>query len=131
MNGEAVFPKLAGLWMGLVLGVLVTGCQRETERNAALITGGDPALGKAAIPRYGCGSCHTIPGVPGATATVGPSLQGLGQRTYLAGRLPNSPENLMQWVRHPQSVEPGNAMPNTDVTEEDARHIAAYLYTLR
>ncbi len=131
MSGGMVSLKRACVWMGLVVGALMASCQRDLERHAALMTGGDPALGKAAIPKYGCGSCHVIPGVPGATATVGPSLQSLGQRTYLAGRLPNTPENLMQWVRHPQSVEPGNAMPNMEVTEEDGRHIAAYLYTLR
>jgi cytochrome c1 len=113
--------------------LLLAGCKQhaEAETSAALITGGEPSLGKAAISRYGCGSCHTIPGVPGATANVGPSLQAVGMRTFLAGRLPNSPENLIQWVRHPQDLEQGTAMPNLNVTEEDARHIAAYLYTLR
>jgi cytochrome c len=123
--------RRAGGWGVLGLALLLAGCEREAERNAALITGGDPKLGSAAISKYGCGSCHAIPGVPGATATVGPSLQALGQRTFLAGRLPNTPENLMQWVRHPQGVEPGNAMPELSVTDEDARHIAAYLYTLK
>ncbi|WP_225409628.1 c-type cytochrome [Stigmatella hybrida] len=113
---------------GLLALLLLTGCRRDAEQQAALVTGGDPALGQAALLRYGCGSCHTIPGVPGATATVGPPLQSLGTRTYLAGRLPNTPENLIQWVRHPQAVEPGNGMPELNVTEEDARHIAAYLY---
>ncbi|MDY7227707.1 c-type cytochrome [Hyalangium rubrum] len=121
---------MSGRWWGVAV-LLLAGCKRDAEQSAAIVTGGDPALGKAAISRYGCGSCHTIPGVPGATATVGPPLQALGQRTFLAGRLPNSPENLMQWVRHPQELEQGTAMPNLDVTEEDARHIAAYLYTLR
>jgi cytochrome c2 len=114
----------------LVLPVLA-GCNRDAEERAAQITGGDPARGKVALQHYGCGGCHVIPGVPAATGQVGPSLEAIGARTYLAGRLTNSPENLMQWVRHPQQVEPGNAMPDVGVTEEDARHIAAYLYTLR
>lgn len=36
----------------------------------------------------------------------------------------------MQWVMNPQAVEPGTAMPDLGVSEPEARHIAAYLYTL-
>ena len=85
----------------------------------------------AAIRQRGCGSCHTIPGVPGARATVGPPLSGMAARVYLAGRLLNTPENLMHWVQHPEQVDDKTAMPNTGVTEAEARDIAAYLYTLR
>jgi cytochrome c1 len=45
----------------------------------------------------------------------------------LAGRLPNGPENLERWLRGPQAVKPGSAMPDLGVTERDARDIAAYL----
>jgi cytochrome c1 len=38
---------------------------------------------------------------------------------------------MMTWIREPQRVLPGNAMPNTGLTEEQARNITAYLYTLR
>lgn len=59
------------------------------------------------------------------------STAAIGVRSYLAGKLTHSPETLMQQVRHPQQVVPGNAMPDMGVTEEDARHIVAHLYTLR
>ncbi len=71
---------------------------------------------------FGCGSCHTIPGVRGADAMVGPPLN---------GRLPNTPENLVHWIVTPQTVEPGTAMPNLGVSEREARDMAAYLYKLR
>jgi cytochrome c1 len=45
--------------------------------------------------------------------------------------LRNTPPNLVRWIREPQAVVPGNAMPNMGVSEVDARDIAAYLYTLR
>ena len=45
--------------------------------------------------------------------------------------LRNTPDNLVRWMRNPQSVVPGNAMPDMGVTEAQARDIAAYLYTLR
>jgi cytochrome c oxidase assembly factor CtaG/cytochrome c2 len=93
--------------------------------------GGEPDRGKTAIRQYGCGTCHTIPGVPGATATVGPPLDKMAMRGYLAGRLPNTPRNLMMWIRRPRSVDPKTAMPDMGVTERDGRDIAAYLLTLK
>jgi cytochrome c2 len=95
------------------------------------LTGGDPSRGVAAIGRYGCGSCHLIPGVNGANATVGPPLTGIARRGYLAGQLGNTPENMMRWIQKPQEVEKGTAMPDMGVTDQDARDIAAHLYTLR
>jgi cytochrome c2 len=44
--------------------------------------------------------------------------------------LPNEPDNLIAWIVNPQRFEPGTAMPTLGITEEDATHIAAYLYTL-
>lgn len=80
---------------------------------------------------YGCGACHVIPGVTGATGMVGPPLNEWSRRVYIAGSLANTPENLVFWIRQPQAVEPGTAMPDLGVTEPDARDIAAYLYSLR
>jgi cytochrome c oxidase assembly factor CtaG/cytochrome c551/c552 len=93
--------------------------------------GGDPDRGRIAIRRYGCGSCHTIPGVAGAEATVGPPLDKIAVRTYLAGRLVNNPANLMRWIREPRSVDPKTAMPDVGVTPADTKDIAAYLLTLK
>lgn len=92
---------------------------------------GDPERGRAAIADYGCVSCHAIPGVPGNHNEVAPSLAGVAERRIIAGRLPNTPENLAEWVRNPQRIDPGNAMPDLDVSSADAEDIAAYLYTLR
>lgn len=95
------------------------------------MTGGDVQRGRLAIRQYGCQTCHLIPGVTGADALVGPPLSGIASRKYLAGVLPNTPQHMMEWLRHPQQVEPLSAMPDLGVTEGDARDIAAYLYTLR
>jgi cytochrome c2 len=77
--------------------------------------------------QYGCPTCHVIPHVPGAVGKVGPSLEGLAQRSYLAGTLQNSPENLVRWIQHPQQIHPGTAMPEMGVTLSDATQIAAFL----
>ena len=94
------------------------------------MTGGDMHVGKEKIRNYGCQSCHTIPGVEGANALVGPPLVHWSKRVYIAGELPNTPENLRKWLQHPPQVEPRTAMPDMGVTEQDSRDISAYLYSL-
>lgn len=86
--------------------------------------------GKRAIGQYLCATCHRIPGIVGASRLVGPPLDGIGARKYIAGVLSNTPENMVRWLRDPQAVDPRSAMPDLGVTEEDARDIAAYLSTL-
>jgi cytochrome c len=95
------------------------------------VQGGDPQRAPKLIVAFGCSACHAVPGVTGADGNVGPPLTRFGERTYIAGMLRNNPSNLIRWIRDPQGVIPGNAMPNMGVSEADARDIAAYLYTLR
>ena len=128
MRRESQGAVAAGLALALAA---LCGCGGSVERQAAAMTGGEPARGKEAIGRYSCAICHTIPGVEGARGQVGPSLEGIAVRTYLAGKLPNTPPNLIKWIREPQEVQPGTAMPELGVTEQDGKDIAAYLYTLR
>jgi cytochrome c len=115
--------------------LILSGCSRlDSEQVHAAYTltgGGDARNGRETIRRYGCSTCHTISGVDGARGLVGPPLDGIGDREYLAGELPNTPQNLMRWIQHPHAVEPHTAMPEMNVTEQDSRDIAAYLYTLR
>ncbi|MBE2270479.1 MAG: c-type cytochrome [Anaerolinea sp.] len=99
----------------------------ETERR---VPGGDPIVGQSLAAYWGCGSCHRIPGVSGANSLTGPPLDGFERRQYIAGALINNTENLIAWIVNPQAIEPGTAMPNLGMSEEEARHIAAYLYTL-
>jgi cytochrome c len=84
--------------------------------------------GRRLIIRYGCGACHSIPGVPGARTTVGPPLAQFYEQTYIAGQLPNTEENLIRWIQNPQQIVPGDAMPDLGVTADEAKDIAAYLY---
>lgn len=110
----------------------LAGCTGgHTVEAYTIRTGGDAAAGKQVIQSYGCGACHTIPGVRTARGLVGPPLYFLGRRTMIAGRIPNTPDNLVHWIRDPQAIEPGTAMPTLGLTEQQARDVAAYLYTLR
>ena len=110
--------------------ILLTGCRNSAASGAALVTGGDPRQGAAAISRYGCGSCHTVGGISSAHGLVGPPLTGVRDRMYIAGMLPNEPANLIHWIRDPKSVNPKTAMPSLGLSERDAADIAAYLYSI-
>jgi cytochrome c len=97
----------------------------------AVRTGGDPHRGRELIVKFDCGSCHVIPGIQHAIGTVGPPLTDIARRTMIAGEVPNTPVNMVRWIQSPQSIEPGTAMPTLGLTEQEARDVAAYLYTLR
>jgi len=122
---------MAGVGVTLSVAALVfTACSSGPARTNVRLGTGDPAVGKRALQHYRCGSCHTVPGVRGARALVGPPLEHFSRRSYIAGRAANTPENLARWINNPQAVEPGTVMPNLGVTEEEARNIAAYLESL-
>lgn len=104
--------------------------QELIAKAAALTRGGSPERGRLAFRRYGCGGCHKVTGEVMASGQVGPPLDEIGVRAYLAGRLENRPDNMIRWIRHPRGVDSETAMPELGVSARDARDIAAYLYTL-
>ena len=122
--GSAVAAALAA---GIVLDF---GDERSDMRtHAAAATGGDPVRGEAMFIQYGCGSCHGLKHVRRASGAVGPPLDGIAIRALIAGKLDNSPDNLQAWIRDPQKITPGTAMPDLNVGQQDARDISAFLYT--
>ena len=59
-----------------------------------------------------CGGCHAVRGTK-AAGSLGPDLSHLMERTSLAAvTLPNSHADLGRWIADPQSIKPGNAMPD-------------------
>jgi cytochrome c2 len=112
--------------------LLMAGCAPDPEVSAsAVVPGGNPQRGKALILRYGCGSCHTIPGISGADGLVGPPLLKFAMRSFIAGRLQNTPDHLVAWIHNPKQIDEKTAMPNMGIPETEAVHIARYLYSLR
>ncbi|MBO1113515.1 c-type cytochrome [Bordetella petrii] len=97
---------------------------------AAELRLGDAQAGRQALQQYLCITCHAIPGVVGAKHHVGPPLGGIAHQRYIAGVLPNTPANMVRWLRDPTAIDPATAMPNLGISEQDARDIAAFLYTL-
>lgn len=120
-------------WLLAAAGIGAAGCdagpaegfQPEATRTA------DPLLGQRLVTQYQCGSCHAIPGVAAARGIRGPSLEAFGRRSYIAGHVPNRPEALVRWIVQPDALVPGTLMPSMGVSPGDARHMAAYLGTLR
>ena len=126
--GAFDFDLVAALLLfALVLTALLAGCGEEQASAFAA----DPQEGKLLLRQYGCGSCHSIPGVAGARGNTGPPLEGIASRVYLGGVLPNSPENMARWIRAPQRFDPRTAMPDMQVTEAHARDMVAYLANLK
>jgi cytochrome c len=131
MIRAVLLTLLVAVGLALAAGGLARSVERrEAVRTAQELTGGNVENGRTALHAFGCVACHTIPGIRLARGKVGPRLEGLRERVYIAGVLPNTPENLIWWIQHPPSVDPKTAMPETGIGPVDARHVAAYLYSI-
>jgi len=118
--------KAASTFVGLALVLAICGCEditRDTSENTH--------PGVQVIMRSGCATCHTIPGIPNADGKVGPPLTHIGGQRFIAGTLQNTRDNLVLWLKDPQAVRPGSAMPNVGLSEEEAVAAADYLETLQ
>ena len=78
-----------------------------------------------------CAVCHTIRGSDAAGQTAPDLTHIASRRTLGAGSLPNTPDNLANWIRDPQRVKPGNQMPPNLLADDDLHALVAYLETLR
>jgi cytochrome c len=110
----------------------------EAAKPAAAAGGGavagDAANGRMLFTAKGCIACHTAQGVPNATGTIGPNLNGIGdvaKRPTLADGAANSPEHLREWIKDPQKLKPGTMMPNLQLTDKEADDLTALLLTLK
>ena len=118
--------------------------ERSDVEVVDLPEGLDPetvARGREIFENNTCVSCHAVQGTR-AGGRLGPNLTLLGRRSTLAaGWLDNSVENLVRWIMAPQDIKPGALMPGvvargggfppTNLTEEQVRAVAQYLYSLR
>ena len=117
-------PAIAGACI-----FVLAACGKQDD--APRIAGGDAKVGKQLVEQYQCGSCHAIPEVAAARGTTGPGLEGFGRRSYIAGRFPNNEGALTRWLVNPPAMKPGTLMPDLGVSQDDAGHMAAFMYTLR
>lgn len=132
LSTKAFFGILSALLLVVALVGIIYKYVEQRDRmwmHATTETGGDPSRGEAMFIQYGCGSCHSVRNVRTATGMVGPPLDGVALRVIIGGHLSNTPSNMEHWIRDPQQVAPGTAMPDLSVGQEDARDITAFLYT--
>ncbi len=122
MKTSRFLAAMAACWLALSS----AGCDSAHPAVSA-----DAQEGAKLIASLGCGACHAVPGVSGADGKVGPALEQVGSQIYIAGMLRNNPANLRRWIEHPQSIVPGNVMPDIPMTDDQASKIVAYLETLR
>lgn len=113
----------------LVCAVLASGCTKEAP--ASRVAGGDPERGRLLVQQYQCAACHFIPEVQGPNGDAGPSLQSMGRMSYIAGSIPNQPENMIRFLQNPPAVKPGTLMPALGISNDEARHMAAFMYSLK
>lgn len=130
-------PSWRGLRSLVLAGALVTvtvlaGCGWLAAPPPAnrTVPNADVERGRDLMISHGCVTCHTIPGVAGTNGHVGPPLTNWARRIYIAGEVPNEPDNLIRWIQNPKSISPGTAMPVIAMSEDDARDMAGYLYTI-
>ncbi len=127
----SVAPRRTASRVASLFAVLCLASCRNHASPVAAMAAPDVDRGRDAIEHYSCGACHVIDGVANAHGRVGPMLNRFREQTMIAGHLPNTLDNLARWIRDPQAVDSGNAMPNLGIDEPTARDIAAYLYTVR
>ncbi|HEY6133224.1 MAG TPA: c-type cytochrome [Rubrivivax sp.] len=118
----------AAEFRGLVESGVAAECTKPVDTPARR----EPSIerGRVAVTQYACNACHIIPGVTGSDVHVGPPLAGIAGRGLIAGAVANTPEQMVRWLRDPRSIDPQTTMPSMQVSEQDARDIAAFLATL-
>jgi cytochrome c2 len=114
--------------VALSLAFLLSACEEDRAVVSPAASSGNRYAGKALLNSYGCAACHRIRGLREHEGQSGPPLERIAFRNYLAGVLPNTPDNLVRWIRQPRVVSPGTAMPDLGVNAAEARDMAAYLY---
>ncbi|HEX5430567.1 MAG TPA: cytochrome c oxidase subunit II, partial [Bryobacteraceae bacterium] len=103
--------------------------QRQSQ-PAAVPASGPAAEGARLFQEKKCGQCHAIAGTQ-ATGTSGPPLTHVASRQTLgSGISPNNPQNMALWINVPQSVKPGNLMPDSHLSEQETQALLAYMESL-
>jgi cytochrome c oxidase subunit 2 len=105
---------------------LLVIAESDAEYSAWLQQQSQPARSQPpAIFEQKCSACH-------ANAAKGPDLTHIASRKTLGAALsPNNPANLALWVERPQSVKPGNRMPDQQLSQSETAALTSYLGSLQ
>jgi cytochrome c oxidase subunit 2 len=101
----------------------------EQKKNA--VEDATVAAGRDLFLSTACINCHRVTGTV-ANGTYAPDLTHLMSRATLAsGAIDNTPANLRQWIKSPDSIKPGCDMPDMHLTTDELDLIVAYLLSLK
>ena len=93
--------------------------------------GFDGTLKGESVTGQRCAICHTVEGQP-IRGDIGPNLTHVASRSTLAaGIIDNNEENLRNWLRNPNEIKPGVAMPVLNLSEGEIDALVAYLQSLQ
>jgi cytochrome c1 len=128
VRSSARYAQVASRWWVVACAALAA-CDGPPDRTPTL---GDASAGRGRqlVADKGCVACHTFPDVKWPRGGLGPALDNFGRQGLIAGRLPNQPGVLMQFVRNAPALVPGTAMPATTMSDQEARDVTAYLLAL-
>jgi cytochrome c oxidase subunit 2 len=95
----------------------------------------DPAgtEGRQVFLQLSCVKCHRVRGT-GAEGNYAPDLTHLmARQTLAAGMLLNTPQNMTDWIKNPQSkkLKQGCLMPDFKLSERQRDLVVEYMLTLR
>ena len=91
-----------------------------TELPAEVI----PPTGEEIFKNKSCRNCHA------SYSQYCPSLIGFSERALIAQKVPNTRENLRQWLQDPYSIKYGTRMPKIELTADEIESLIDYIYTL-
>ncbi|WP_414476026.1 c-type cytochrome [Microvirga sp. M2] len=120
-------------WLGLAgCDLSATYAPATADLENKHVHDGDAARGFSLVASgsYGCAACHAIPGIRTPKGVAGPPLAGMARRGFIAGQLPNKPGVMVAFLQDPPALLATTGMPNVGLTLDEARDVAAYLYTL-
>ena len=146
MTRSASRPGLRAILIGLAVATLAlaacappapppkpAGSDAKPTASGGTVAG-DAAAGRTLFTAKGCIACHTAQGVQGATGTIGPNLNGIGdpaKKPKLTDGGNNTPEHIREWIKDPQKLKPGTMMPNLQLSDKEADDLTALLLTLK
>jgi cytochrome c oxidase subunit 2 len=108
----------------------------EQWRRAQLAPAANPTdpqqlAGQKVFTSKPCAACHSIQGTA-AAATIGPDLTHVASRRYIAaGLLQTTRGSLAAWIADPQTLKPGNNMPDVPLSATELKAVSAYLASLK
>tara|TARA_R110002110_G_scaffold21107_2_gene84219 strand:+ start:225 stop:584 length:360 start_codon:yes stop_codon:yes gene_type:complete len=106
----------------LLLGLIVFIAHKDSSKSAGVDI---PETGASLYVAKGCAACHRK-----NSSNICPSLVNFAEKSLIAGKVPNTPENLRKWLKNPSSIKKGSAMPNLGLSDEEIELLIEYIQTL-